>query len=89
MIENVQPGGRWLLTNVPTRALIRTAYRVQAAETSLRTWRDCVGEIEPYAASQALLAGKRHFFHEMRAATPIPRRTRDDEDSGTKLYCTT
>jgi uncharacterized protein (TIGR03435 family) len=29
MIENVQPGGRWLLTNVPTRALIRTAYRVQ------------------------------------------------------------
>ena len=29
MIENVQPSGLWLLTNVPTRALIRTAYRVQ------------------------------------------------------------
>jgi bla regulator protein blaR1 len=29
MIENVQPGGLWHLTNVPTRALIRTAYRVQ------------------------------------------------------------
>jgi uncharacterized protein (TIGR03435 family) len=28
MIENVQPSGLWLLTNVPTRALIRTAYRV-------------------------------------------------------------
>jgi uncharacterized protein (TIGR03435 family) len=29
MIENVQPSGVWHLTNVPTRALIRTAYRVQ------------------------------------------------------------
>ncbi|MGH9239026.1 MAG: TIGR03435 family protein [Vicinamibacterales bacterium] len=28
MIENVQPSGLWHLTNVPTRALIRTAYRV-------------------------------------------------------------
>jgi uncharacterized protein (TIGR03435 family) len=28
MIENVQPSGVWHLTNVPTRALIRTAYRV-------------------------------------------------------------
>lgn len=29
MIENVQPSGLWHLTNVPTRALIRTAYRAQ------------------------------------------------------------
>ena len=28
MIENVQPSGLWHLTNVPTRALLRTAYRV-------------------------------------------------------------
>src|SRR5687767_6201007 len=28
VIENVQASGRWHLTNVPTRALIRTAYRV-------------------------------------------------------------